>query len=67
MKEINVTGLQCTQAVMAVLRELMPMKDNEDIHVTYEEPKARRDIMALIKRRKYNLVKDEKNLLIISK
>ena len=60
MKEINVTGLQCTQAVMAVLRELMPMKDNEEIHVTYEEPNARRDIMALVKRRKYNLVKDEK-------
>ena len=67
MKEINVTGLQCTQAVMAVLRELMPMEDNEEIHVTYEEPNARRDIMALIKRRKYNLVKDEEKLLIISK
>jgi|TARA_B110000263_G_scaffold221136_1_gene209415 TusA-related sulfurtransferase len=67
MKEINVTGLQCTQAVMAVLRELMPMKDNEEIHVTYEEPNARRDIMALVKRRKYNLVKDEKKMLIISK
>ena len=67
MKEINVTGLQCTQAVMAVLRELMPMNDNEEIHVTYKEPNARRDIMALIKRRKYNLVKDDENLLIISK
>ena len=67
MKEINVTGLQCTQAVMAVLRELMPMEDNEEIHVTYEEPNARRDIMALVKRRKYNLVKDEEKLLIISK
>ena len=67
MKEINVTGLQCTQAVMAVLRGLMPMEDNEEIHVTYEEPNARRDIMALIKRRKYNLVKDEEKLLIISK
>jgi TusA-related sulfurtransferase len=67
MKEINVTGLQCTQAVMAVLRELMPMDDNEEIHVTYKEPNARRDIMALIKRRKYNLVKDDENLLIISK
>ena len=31
MKEINVTGLQCTQAVMAVLRELMPMNDNEEM------------------------------------
>ena len=67
MKEINVTGLQCTQAVMAVLRELMPMSDNEEIHVTYEEPNARRDIMALIKRRKYNLIKDDEKLLIISK
>jgi TusA-related sulfurtransferase len=67
MKEINVTGLQCTQAVMAVLRELMPMDDNEEMHVTYKEPNARRDIMALIKRRKYNLVKDDENLLIISK
>tara|TARA_B100001250_G_C19095103_1_gene484400 strand:+ start:60 stop:263 length:204 start_codon:yes stop_codon:yes gene_type:complete len=67
MKEINVTGLQCTQAVMAVLRELMPMEENEEIHVIYKEPNARRDIMALIKRRKYNLIKDEENLLIISK
>ena len=67
MKEINVTGLQCTQAVMAVLRELMPMNDNEEIYVTYEEPNARRDIMALIKRRKYNLIKDDEKLLIISK
>ena len=67
MKEINVTGLQCTQAVMAVLRELMPMDDNEEIHVTYKEPNARRDIMALIKRRKYNLIKDDEKLLIISK
>jgi len=67
MKEINVTGLQCTQAVMAVLRELMPMEKNEEINVIYEEPNARRDIMALIKRRKYNLIKDEENLLIISK
>ena len=41
MKEINVTGLQCTQAVMAVLRELMPMDDNEEMHVTYKEPNAR--------------------------
>ena len=67
MKEINVTGLQCTQAVMAVLRELMPMEKNEEINVIYEEPNARRDIIALIKRRKYNLIKDEENLLIISK
>jgi len=67
MREINVTGLQCTQAVMAVLREVVSMKEEEEMHITYEEPNARRDILAMIKRRKYNLVKDESKLLIITK
>lgn len=67
MKEINVTGLQCTQAVMAVLREIVSMENNERMHITYEEPNARRDILAMVKRRKYNLVSDEEKLLIITK
>ena len=67
MREINVTGLQCTQAVMAVLREVVSMKEEEEMHITYEEPNARRDILAMVKRRKYNLVKDESKLLIITK
>ena len=67
MKEINVTGLQCTQAVMAVLREIVSMENNEKMHITYEEPNARRDILAMVKRRKYNLVSDEEKLLIITK
>ena len=67
MREIDVTGLQCTQAVMAVLREIVSMENKEEMHITYEEPNARRDIMAMIKRRKYNLVKDDKKLLIITK
>ena len=67
MREINVTGLQCTQAVMAVLREVVSMKEEEEMHITYEEPNARRDILAMVKRRKYNLVKDENKLLIITK
>ena len=67
MKEINVTGLQCTQAVMAVLREIVSMNNEEEMHITYEEPNARRDILAMVKRRKYNLVKDESKLLIITK
>ena len=57
MREINVTGLQCTQAVMAVLREIVSMDHEEEMHITYEEPNARRDILAMVKRRKYNLVK----------
>ena len=67
MREINVTGLQCTQAVMAVLREVVSMEEEEEMHITYEEPNARRDILAMVKRRKYNLVKDESKLLIITK
>ena len=67
MKEIDVTGLQCTQAVMAVLREIVSMQENEEMQITYEEPNARRDVLAMVKRRKYNLIKDEEKLLIISK
>ena len=67
MREINVKGLQCTQAVMAVLREVVSMKEEEEMHITYEEPNARRDILAMVKRRKYNLVKDKTKLLIITK
>ena len=67
MRKIDVTGLQCTQAVMAVLREIVSMEKSEEMHISYEEPNARRDILAMIKRRKYNLVKDEKKLLIITK
>jgi len=67
MKEIDVTGLQCTQAVMAVLREIISMQENEEMHITYEEPNARRDVLAMVKRRKYNLIKDDEKLLIISK
>ena len=67
MREIDVTGLQCTQAVMAVLREIVSMENNEKMHITYDEPNARRDILAMVKRRKYNLVSDEEKLLIITK
>jgi len=67
MKKIDVTGLQCTQAVMAVLREIVSMKEDEEMHIMYKEPNARRDIMAMVKRRNYNLMKDREQLLIITK
>ena len=67
MREIDVTGLQCTQAVMAVLREIVSMQNDEEMRITYEEPDARRDIMAMIKRRGYKLIEDDEKLLIISK
>ena len=67
MREIDVTGLQCTQAVMAVLREIVSMKNEEEMHIKYEEPNARRDILAMVKRRKYNLLSDNEKLLIITK
>ncbi len=67
MREINVEGLQCTQAVMAVLREMVSMEEGEKIHISYEEPNARRDIMAMVKRRDYNLVSDEEKMIILTK
>ena len=67
MREIDVTGLQCTQAVMAVLREIVSMQTDEEMRITYEEPDARRDIMAMVKRRDYKLIEDDKKLLVISK
>ena len=67
MREIDVTGLQCTQAVMAVLREIVSMQADEEMRITYEEPNARRDIMAMVKRRDYKLIEDKEELLIISK
>ena len=51
MREIDVTGLQCTQAVMAVLREIVSMQTDEEMRITYKEANARRDIMAMVKRR----------------
>ena len=67
MREIDVTGLQCTQAVMAVLREIVSMQTDEEMRIKYEEPNARRDIMAIVKRSDYKLIEDKKELLIISK
>ena len=67
MREIDVTGLQCTQAVMAVLREIMSMQTDEEMRIKYEEPNARRDIMAMVKRRDYKLIEDKEKLLVISK
>ena len=67
MKEIDVTGLKCTQAVMAVLREIVSMQKDEEMKIKYEEPNARRDIMAMVKRRDYKLIEDKEKLLIISR
>ena len=67
MREIDVTGLQCTQAVMAVLREIVSMQTDEEMRITYKEANARRDIMAMVKRRDYQLIEDIEELLIISK
>ena len=67
MREIDVTGLQCTQAVMAVLREIVSMQTDEEMRITYKEANARRDIMAMVKRRDYQLIEVKEELLIISK
>ena len=61
------TGLQCTQAVMAVLREIVSMQNDEEMRITCDEPDARRDIMAMVKRRDYKLIENDEKLLVISK
>ena len=52
---------------MAVLREMVSMEDGEKIHISYEEPNARRDIMAMVKRRDYDLVSEEDKVIILAK
>ena len=64
-------GLQCTQAVMALLRALMPLPAGEELHVRWDEDDAKRDILTVIRRRKYTLVSDSEDdgrkLLVVSK
>jgi len=66
-----VRGLQCTQAVMALLRALMPLPVDEELQVRWDEEDAKRDILTVIKRRNYTLVsdsnKDGRKLLVVSK
>ena len=67
MRKVNVEGLQCTPAVMTVLREMFSMDEGEEIHIRYEEPNARRDIMAMVKRRDYTPVNEEEKIIILAK
>ena len=64
-------GLQCTQAVMALLRALMPLPAGEELQVLWDEDDAKRDILTVIRRRKYTLVSDSEDdgrkLLVVSK
>ncbi len=64
-------GLQCTQAVMALLRALMPLPAGEELQVHWDEDDAKRDILTVIRRRKYTLVSDSEDdgrkLLVVSK
>ncbi|MAH17179.1 MAG: hypothetical protein CL960_01585 [Euryarchaeota archaeon] len=63
--------MQCTQAVMALLRALMPLPTGEELQVQWDEDDAKRDILTVIRRRKYTLVSDSeedgRKLLVVSK
>ena len=41
--------------------------DKPEIHIDYKEPNARRDIMAMVKRRDYNLISEEDKTIILAK
>ena len=64
-------GLQCTQAVMAMLRALMPLPVGEELQVCWEAEDSKRDILTVIKRRNYTLISDSeedgRKLLVVSK
>jgi len=56
-KEIlDVRELQCSQAVMALLRQLVHTKPGGHIEIWWKEPDARRDMLAVVKRQKHSVV-----------
>ena len=71
LKEVDVRGLQCTQAVMAMLRALMPLPAGEKLQVCWDAKDSKRDILTVIKRRNYTLISDSeedgRKLLVVSK
>ncbi len=71
LKEVDVRGLQCTQAVMSMLRALMPLPAGEELQVCWEAEDSKRDILTVIKRRNYTLISDSeedgRKLLVVSK
>ena len=64
-------GLQCTQAVMAMMRALMPLPVGEELQVCWEAEDSKRDILTVIRRRNYTLISDSeeagRKLLVVSK
>ncbi|MEC8948522.1 MAG: sulfurtransferase TusA family protein [Candidatus Thermoplasmatota archaeon] len=71
LKEVDVRGLQCTQAVMSMLRALMPLPAGEELQVCWDTEDSKRDILTVIKRRNYTLISDSeedgRKLLVVSK
>ena len=63
--------MQCTQAVMAMLRALMPLPAGEELQVCWEAEDSKRDILPVIRRRNYTLISDSeedgRKLLVVSK
>ena len=51
-------GLQCTQAVMAMMRALMPLPAGEELQVRWDAEDSKRDILTVIRRRNYTLISD---------
>ena len=68
---IDVRPLHCTQAVMALLRALVAMSEGEEMEVLWKEASARRDMLAILKRRGHIVVREEEgddgNVLVVRK
>lgn len=53
---LDVRKLQCAQAVMALLRQLVHTPPGGLIEVLWEEPNARRDMVTVVERQGHSVV-----------
>ena len=70
-RTVDVRSFHCTQAVMALLRSLVAMSEGEEVEVLWKEAGARRDMLAVLKRRGHTVVREEEgddgNVLVVRK
>ncbi len=55
---LDVRKLQCAQAVMALLRQLVHTPSGGLIDIIWEEPNARRDMMTVVDRQGHSVVSE---------
>ena len=68
---LDVREYQCSQAVMALLRQLVHTPPGGQVEVRWSEPDARRDMLAVIKRQGHTRLSEAEgeqfNTLLVAK